>query len=139
MTARRVVILSALAIVLILVVTGIYYFVLPPAASATTVTIVATGGQGSVAFAPANFTIKEGQNVTLVFVNRGSAPHELEIPVLGVTMQPVNPGVTTRVSFVPDKVGTFVVWQPCGTTVGPIQGVPSPACNSFGWVTVLSP
>lgn len=131
MTAKRVVILAAAAIVLILAVTGTYYFVLPPGASAT-VTIVATGDEANVAFAPANFTVQEGQKVTLVFVNHGSAPHELEIPTLSVNTGIVNGGATTRVSFTPNKVGTFTFEQACGT-------FPEPYCNVAGHVTVLSP
>jgi len=100
------------------------------------VTIVATGGQGeSYTFTPANFTVKEGRQVTLVFVNRDSAPHELVIPLLGVTTQIVDAGATKRVSFTPEKVGTFIVAQPCGT--GPPQDVLP--CNIQGYVTVLSP
>jgi plastocyanin len=135
MTARHVVIFGAAAIVVILVVTGIYYFVLRPGGS-TTVTIVATGGQGkNYTFTPANFTVKEGQQVTLVFVSRDSAPHELVIPLLGVTTQIVDAGATKTVSFTPEKVGTFIVMQPCGA--GPHQDVLP--CNIQGYATVLSP
>jgi plastocyanin len=136
MTARRVVILAAAAIVLILVVTGTYYFVLPHEPS-TAVTIVATGGPQEFAFAPANFTVHEGQHVTLVFVNNGSAPHALEIPQLGAVINSVDAGATASVSFVPNKLGTFLVFQPPGA--GP---VPCYACNFAGYVTVdphLSP
>lgn len=73
-------------------------------------TIVATRGpqgEGSVDFAPANFTVKEGQHVALVFVNGDIAPHNLQIPTFSVNTGIVKGGATTRVSFVPDKVGTF--------------------------------
>jgi plastocyanin len=145
MTTKRVVILAAAIVVILLIVTSSYYFVLLHGASATTVTIVATGSppEGSLGapeeglvFAPANFTAMEGQRVTLVFVNRGSAPHELAIPQLGVDTGVVNTGATKSVSFVPSKVGTFIVMQPCGT-VAELAGLPG--CNIEGYLTVSPP
>jgi uncharacterized cupredoxin-like copper-binding protein len=151
MTVRRIVILAAAAIVVILAVTGIYYFVLPPPGGSTTVTIVATGSapEGSLGapeeglvFAPANFTVREGQRVTLVFVNRGSAPHELAIPQLGVNTEVVNAGATKSVSFVPSTVGKFIIMQPCGT-VAELAGLPGCNIGGYGniegYVTVLPP
>jgi hypothetical protein len=133
MTAKRVVILAAAAIVVILVVTGTYYFVLPHGPS-TTVTIIFTGGpqEASLVFAPANFTVKEGQNVSLVVVNRSSASLQLQIPVLRVLTSVLRPGATTTVSFIPNTVGTFEVMLPCGTT-------PETCDAMSGYVTVLSP
>ena len=152
MTAKRVVILAGAAIVAILAVTGIYYFVLPRPGGLTTVTIVATGSppEGSLGapeqglvFAPANFTVREGQRVTLVFVNRGSAPHELVIPQLGVDTGVVNVGATKSVSFVPSTVGTFFDMQPCGTPAAESAGLPSCNIEGYGniegYVTVLPP
>jgi hypothetical protein len=52
------------------------HLVLLPGTS-TTLTIVAMGGsqyEGSVAFAPANFTVRERQNVTLVSHNEDTRP-----------------------------------------------------------------
>ncbi len=150
MTAKRVVILAVAAIVVIFAATGIYYLVLPPGASKT-VTIVATGSppEGSLGapeqglvFAPANFTVREGQRVTLVFVNRGSAPHELVIPQLGVDTGVVNVGATKSVSFVPSTVGTFFDMQPCGTPAAESAGLPGCNIEGYGniegYVTVLS-
>jgi hypothetical protein len=90
---------------------------------------------------PWNFTVREGQRVTLVFVNRGSAPHELAISQLGVNTGAVNAGATETISFVPSMVGTFIVMQPCGTAAE-LAGLPG--CNIMGYgniegyVTVLS-
>jgi plastocyanin len=143
-------ILAAAAIIIVLVVTGAYYFVLPHGPS-TTVTIVATGSppEGSLGapeqglvFAPANFTVREGERVTFVFVNHGSAPHELAISQLGVNTGVVSAGATKSISFVPNTVGTFIIMQPCGT-VAELAGLPG--CNIAGYgniegyVTVLSP
>jgi len=130
---RRSLLLAAAIVVILLIVTSTYYFVLLPGASATTVTIVATGGQQYGAFTPANFTAKEGQRVALVFVNSGSAPHELQIPALSVSTGIVNAGATMRVSFTPNKVGTFGFDQP--PSAGPVpMGI-----GMVGNVTVLPP
>ena len=136
MTARRVVILAAAAaVVVILAVIGTYPSVGPPGDS-TTVTIVATAGSREVSMvvAPANFTVTQGQHVTIVFHNTDEQPHEFEIPVLGVGTGVVQGGQTVRVNFVPNEVGTFVALQPC--SAGP---APLPPCGAVGYVTVLSP
>jgi uncharacterized cupredoxin-like copper-binding protein len=139
MTAKRVVILAAAAVFVILVVSGIYYF-FPPGGS-TTVTIVATGGsrgEGSVVFAPRNFTVMEGERVTLILVNRDTSPHELVIPALDVNINAVYGGASASVSFTPEKTGTFSFFQPCGTSLP--TAPPSPSCyGTEGNVTILSP
>jgi len=132
MTARRVVILAAATIAVILVVAGIYYFLLPLGPS-TTVTIVAASGQGRVVFAPANFTVTEGQHVTIVFDNTDDGPHEFQIPAFGVSTGIVQAGESVSVNFVPNKVGAFIVVQPCP------QGGLGPCPPSEGQLTVLSP
>jgi len=132
MTARRVVILAAAAIVVILAVTAIYYFVLPPPGGSTTVTIVVTAGPQ---LAPANFTVTEGQHVTIVFDNTDDGPHEFQIGAFSVSTGIMQGGQTVTVKFVPNKVGTFIVDQPCPIVLGPAF----PPCRSIeGYVTVLS-
>jgi hypothetical protein len=131
MTARRTVILAAAAIVVILAVSGIYYFMLPPPGGSTTVTIVVTAGPQ---LAPANFTVTEGQHVTIVFENTDvGGPHEFEIPALGMSTGVMQAGETVSVNFVPNRVGTFMVVQPCS------QGGLGPCPPPEGYVTVLSP
>jgi uncharacterized cupredoxin-like copper-binding protein len=133
MTARRVVIVAAAAIVVILAVTGIHYFVLPPPGGSTTVTVVVTAGHQ---FAPANFTVTEGQHVTIVFDNTDDGQHEFQIGAFSVSTGIVQGGQTVRVNFVPHKVGMFIVDQPCPIVLGPAF----PPCSGMeGYVTVLPP
>jgi heme/copper-type cytochrome/quinol oxidase subunit 2 len=114
---------------MVLVVTGTYYFVLPHGAS-TTVTIVATAGsqEEGVAFTPANFTVKEGQRVTLVLDNKDVYPHELQIPEFGVNTGVVQGGQTGKVSFVPHKAGTFGFGQVASYCIAG----PAPNCPVLG-------
>ena len=128
MTARRVVIPVAVTIAVILAVTGVYYYMLPPPGGSATVTIVVTPGPE---LAPANFTLVEGQHVTIRFENTDDGPHEFRIGALGVSTGIVNGGQTVGVSFVPNKVGTFTVVQPCP------EGPAALPCGIEGYVTVL--
>ena len=137
----RVVVLAATVVVAILVVTASYYYLVVSApANSVTVTIAANGGpQGdTVGFLPTNFTVKEGQHVTLVLDNKDTNPHELQIPEFDVSTGVVQGGKTERVSFVPDKTGTFGYGQVASYC---IEG-PAPNCPVFGVygnITVLSP
>jgi uncharacterized cupredoxin-like copper-binding protein len=139
MKPPHVVVLTVTVIVAVLLVTASYYYLVVSApANSVTVTITANDGpQGdTVGFLPANFTVKEGQHVTLALVNGGSAPHELRIGVFGADTGIVNAGATKKVSFIPNKVGTFIAAEPCGAGPPPPRPL---GCNTEGYVTVLSP
>jgi plastocyanin len=133
MKRPRVLVLTV--IVAILLVTASYYYLVSAQSNSVTVTIAANDGpQGDgVGFVPTNFTVKEGQSVTIVFVNHGSRPHQLFIPVFHVSMGIVVGGATTRVSFTPNMVGTFSFGEPPGTGLDPDRGN-----GMVGNVTVLS-
>jgi hypothetical protein len=92
-------------------------------------------------FLPANFTVTEGQHVTIVFDNTDDGPHEMQIPALGVSTGIVQGGQTARVVFVPNQVGTFAYDQPQGACVSQID--PASSCTGAqetnGNVTVLAP
>lgn len=73
------------------------------------------------AFSPRNFTVVEGQRVTLVFENNDDNAHELVIPLLGVDTNIVQGGSSTRVVFVPNQTGMFEYFEPqgvCGSCTG---------------------
>jgi plastocyanin/ABC-type transport system involved in multi-copper enzyme maturation permease subunit len=60
------------------------------------------------AFDPGLFTLEggEGQRIILTLVNRGSSPHNLSIPELGVQSSDVAPGQTGTIEFVSHSEGT---------------------------------
>jgi hypothetical protein len=94
-------------------------------------------------FLPQNFTVTEGQHVTIVFDNTDDGPHELVIPAFGVTTGIVQGGQTFRVSFVPNQVGTFEYSQPAGACnyggITPQQGGCTGNQETNGNMTVLAP
>ncbi len=92
-------------------------------------------------FLPANFTVTEGEHVTIVFDNTDDGPHRMQIPALGVDTGPVQGGQTARVVFTPEQVGTFAYDQPQGACVDAVNPVNSctGAQETNGNVTVLAP
>jgi hypothetical protein len=101
-------------------------------------TLATQDGPGSV-FLPQNFTVTEGQHVSLLFVNQDDSPHEFAIPALNVITGIVNGGQTAKVDFVPDKVGTFAFGQPSGMCTLVNQGAVCNGLAMMGNVTVLAP
>jgi plastocyanin len=51
----------------------------------------------------------EGQHVTITLQNRGTVPHNLAVPDLGLMSAEVAPGQTATLDFVSDRDGTFRV------------------------------
>jgi nitrous oxide reductase len=128
MKVSRTVIL-AVVIVAILAVSGAYYFTNVLGGSTTnsvTVNIEVTAGLGGAnsaadAFSPRNFTVTQGEHVTIVFDNTDDGAHELAIPQFGVNTGVIQGGSTTRINFVPNQAGTFPYYEPpgvCGACTG---------------------
>ena len=140
-------IILAVVIVAILAVSAGYYInsVSDNAANSVTIDMEVTSGTPQNGapdhFLPANFTVTEGEHVTIVFDNTDDGPHELQIPALGVDTGIVQGGQTQRVTFVPEKVGTFAYSQPPYACVS--QQNPDTSCTGAqetnGNVTVLAP
>ena len=140
-------IILAVVIVVLLAVSAGYYInsIGVNAANSVTIDMEVTSGTpqngGPDHFLPANFTVTEGEHVTIVFDNTDDGPHEFQIPALGVDTGIVQGGQTTRVTFVPDKVGTFAYDQPPYACVSQIN--PASSCTGAqetnGNVTVLAP
>lgn len=133
----------AVVVVAILVVSGTYYFT-ATSGNSQIVTISVTNGTpqngGADVFEPPNFSVTEGQHVTIIFVNTDDGPHELVIPQFNVNTNVVQGGQTTRVEFTPNQVGTFEYYEPpgiCNLNAGPA------GCTGLqetsGNMTVLAP
>jgi len=143
----------AVVIVVILALSGGYYISTDSGASGANSVIVnievTAGLYGENAsqfpdeFLPQNFTVTEGQHVTIVFDNTDDGPHELVIPQFGVTTGIVQGGQTVRVSFVPNQVGTFGFDQPQGVcdygNLSAQQGGCTGVQETNGNMTVLAP
>ena len=77
-----------------------------PANKSVTVTIEAYEWK----FDPSIVRVKKGQEVTIVFVNEGTFPHNLYISGYNVKTETIGPGRKYMVKFVADKTGKFAFW-----------------------------
>jgi len=133
-------------VIIVIALSGAYYVVAASRFSenSVTVNIEVTNGtpQNGAAdvFEPRNFTVTEGQHVTIVFDNTDDGPHELQIPQLGVSTGIVQGGQTARVEFTANQVGTFEYSEPPGVCA---QNAGAAACTGVqetsGNMTVLAP
>lgn len=117
-------------LVVLLVIGGAAYFVFKPTAQApapkmtepsVSVTTQPSSGESSqsatvekitvtgtdFAFTPSAFTLKKGDEVTIVFKNEGKYPHNLTISELGIATKTVQPGQEDMLVFTPKKTGSF--------------------------------
>lgn len=143
---NRSVILVAVIIIVLVASAGLYVYSQRSSASNTeTIYTEVTAGTpqngGPDELLPVNFTVTEGDHVTIVFDNTDDGPHEMEIPALGFSTGIVQGGQTTRTTFVPNQVGTFPYDQPQGACVSIAD--PAVSCTGAqefnGFVTVVSP
>jgi heme/copper-type cytochrome/quinol oxidase subunit 2 len=97
-------------------------------------------GVGTVdTYVPANFTVTEGQNVTLVILNTDDNRHGIAIPQFGLKNTLIPPGDTIRVWFVANETGVFKYSEPAGDCAGGFGGVCNSVQHMWGWITVLPP
>src|SRR5271170_3317886 len=103
MAVRRSVILAVVIIAALAVSAGYFVNSVSGGGGNNSVTIqvqVPPGGFGNYGnidtYFPRNFTVTEGDHVTLVFENLDDDPHELTIPAFGVDTNVVPSGQTTR-------------------------------------------
>jgi len=143
--SRRV--LLVIVVVAILAVSAGYYISGLSNSRSVTVTIQVTSGtlQNGAAdvFEPRNFTVTEGQQVTIVFENTDDGPHELTIPAFGVSTGIVQGGQTARVIFVPNQTGNYEYLEPQGVCdangISAAQGGCTGVQETNGNMTVLAP
>jgi len=134
----------AVVIAAILVVSGAYYFYSTSAASqgSVTINIIVTNGttkNGQAdTYSPRNFTVTLDQHVTILFDNTDDDPHELTIPAFNVNSGVVQGGSSVRITFTPNKAGTFEMTEPPGVCSLP-GGQCTGAQEMTGNMTVLAP
>jgi plastocyanin len=114
----------------------------PSSSTSVVVRVVETGPlpNSPLDFSPLNFTVTEGEQVTISFNNTDTQAHELVIPQFDVTTGVVKGGTTVSISFTPDRIGSFAYFQPVGPC-SPGNPSPSIACPRMeifnGTMTVL--
>jgi len=136
--------LVLVAVIAVALVAGAYYASAQNSSnsSATSITvniqIVGGVGAGTVdTYSPDNFTVTEGQHVTLAVLNTDDNTHGLVIRPFGVDTGIILPGDTTRVNFVANQTGTFEFFEPPGYCTGGVGKVCNSAQQMTGNMTVI--
>ena len=103
-----------------------------------TVNIEILGGTGPGTvdiYSPDNFTVTNGQQVTLAILNTDDNTHGFVMRAFGVDTGVILPGHTTRVSFNANQTGMFEFLEPpgyCGQLGKPCNSVQ----HMWGYMTV---
>jgi len=136
--------LALIAIIVVAVVAVGYYFEPRSATNsqlpAVTVDITIVGGVGTGTtdtYAPNNFTVREGQQVTLAVLNTDDNTHGLVIDQFKVDTRIIHAGATQRVTFVANQTGTFMYYEPPSYCQGGVGNVCNSQQNMVGKMTVL--
>jgi len=96
------------------------------------ISIIGTPAAGTIDFyLPNNFTVREGQKVTLAILNTDDNTHGLVMKAFGVDTGKIPPGQTYRVTFVANQTGTFEFSEPPSYCTGGLGNV----CNSIQHMT----
>jgi heme/copper-type cytochrome/quinol oxidase subunit 2 len=104
------------------------------------ITIIGGVGVGTVdTFVPDNFTLTQGNTVTLVVQNTDDNTHGLEITQFGVNSGLILPGDTVRLSFLANQTGIFRYQEPPGDCKGGFGGVCNSVQHMWGFITIVSP
>jgi heme/copper-type cytochrome/quinol oxidase subunit 2 len=138
---------AVILIVALLAAGGAYYaysaggHVVPGASSGSVqvdIHIVAggTGNLTSETYTPDNFSVKEGQNVTLVIFNTDDSTHGLVITQFGVNSGTIAPHATVRVWFLADQAGVFEFYEPAGYCEAGMGSVCNGSQHLLGYMTV---
>jgi nitrous oxide reductase len=137
--------LLIVAVLLVAVVAGAYYAesatskAASSSAKSVTIDIEIEGGVGAGTtdrYIPANFTVTEGEYVTLAILNTDDNTHGLVIKAFGVDTGLIDPGDTTRVSFLANETGTFTYYEPPGYCTGGYGNVCNSVQHMIGNMTV---
>lgn len=92
---------------------GIGYFAYSNSATSST-EVQVTLGAGSSFFTPTNAMVTLGQKVTFVVFNTDNNPHTFAIKAFNASTGQIQPGRTTRMTFVANQAGDFPFYSPLG-------------------------
>jgi len=129
-------------IIVALVVSGGYYLYTASnkCSNCVTVNITIVGGDtanSTDTYSPDNFTVTEGQHVTLVVLNTDDNTHGLKIDQFGVDTGIIQSGASEREQFVPNQAGTFTYYEPPGYCTGGVGNVCNSEQDMIGNMTVI--
>ena len=96
----------------------------------------ANGDLSHDTYSPDNFSVRDGQNVTLVILNTGNETHALVITQFGVNSGTIPPYGTVKVWFIANQIGVFKFYEPVGYCEGENESVCGSAQHMSGYMTV---
>ncbi len=131
----RTVILAGVFIVL--VVAPAYYLYTVSLSSNSVDVNISIVGDGTDYYVPANVIVRQGQVVTLAVFNTDDNTHGLVVPAFNVDTGVIKHGITARVTFTPDKLGTFPFDEPPGYCTGGNGNICNSAQDLKGNLTVI--
>jgi heme/copper-type cytochrome/quinol oxidase subunit 2 len=137
--------LVLVAVVLLAAVAGGAYYAQTITSSNSTpstldvhISILGGVGVGTVdTYSPDNFTVRQGQRVTLAVLNTDDNSHGLAITEFKVDTGIIGPGNTVRVSFVANQTGSFKFYEPAGYCKGGVGNICNSQQKMVGNMTVL--
>jgi heme/copper-type cytochrome/quinol oxidase subunit 2 len=136
----------AIIVVAVVAVAGFEYYLQSnnsktgPGPSAATINITIYGGVGNGTtdrYSPDNFTVRQGQQVTLAILNTDDNTHGLVIDALKVNTGLIHGGKTDRITFTANQTGTFTYYEPPGYCTGGFGNVCNSAQHMIGTMTVI--
>src|ERR1700730_2615944 len=106
------------AVVIVLVAAPAFYLYSSSQSSNSVTFGIQIVGDGTDYYVPANVTVRQGQVVTFAVFNTDDNTHGLAIPAFKVDTGIIKHGITVRVTFTADKIGTFPWDEPPGYCTG---------------------
>jgi plastocyanin len=134
--------IALIVVVFIAVAGGEYYLQSSRASSGPsplTIDISIIGGVGvgtTDRYAPANFTVHQGQQVTLAVLNTDDNTHGLAIDAYKIDTGIILGGHTGRVTFVANQTGTYRYYEPPGYCKGGYGNTCNSVQDMIGYMTV---
>jgi plastocyanin len=126
----------AVVVIVLVVAPALYLYTSTPSTNSVEVNMQIVG-DGTDYYLPANVTVKQGQVVTLAVFNSDDNTHGLAIPAFNVDTGIIKHGITARVTFTANKVGTFPFYEPPGYCTGGNGNVCNSAQDLHGILTVV--
>jgi plastocyanin len=124
-------------VVIVLVVAPAYYLYSSSLSTNSVEFNIQIVGDGTDYYSPANVIVRQGQVVTLAVFNTDDNTHGLAIPAFNVDTGIIKKGITARVTFTADKIGTFPWDEPPGYCTGGNGNICNSAQDLKGNLTVI--
>jgi hypothetical protein len=131
--------LLLIGVIVVAVVAAGEYYTQTFSSSGTTVNIQILGGVGPGTidiYSPDNFTVTQGEHVSLAILNTDDNTHGFTMKAFGVDTGVILPGQTMRVSFVANQTGMFEFLEPPGYCTGGVGHVCNSVQHMWGYMTV---